>query len=155
MKLFSVICDSVSTNVLNFLFDTDLVFMPWSFNSEEVRKKIIVENYQLSSIFLFIIIIIFIILNIYYLDGLAVSTILSSLDSKYLDQLKLYLHPALQNSGSSKFVRCWHAKTDGWAASTFHSNCDGKGPTVTAIVRVGSYIFGGYTDKPWSSPSKY
>ena len=43
-------------------------------------------------------------------------------------------------------MRCWHAKTDGWAASTFHSNCDGKGPTVT-IVQVGSYIFGGYTDK--------
>ena len=45
-------------------------------------------------------------------------------------------------------MRCWHAKTDGWAASTFHSNCDGKGPTVT-IVQVGSYIFGGYTDKSW------
>ena len=92
--------------------------------------------------------------KIYYLDGLAVSTILSSLDSKYLDQLKLYLYPALQNPSRSKFVRCWHAKTDGWAVSTFHSNCDGKGPTVT-IVQVGSYIFGGYTDKSWSSPSKY
>ena len=111
--------------------------------SEEVRKKVIVENYQLM---LFIIIII--ILKINYLDALAASTILSSLDSKYLDQLKLYLHPALQNSGRSKFVRCWHAKTDGWAASTFHSNCDGKGPTVT-IVQVGSYIVGGYTDKSW------
>ena len=44
------------------------------------------------------------------------------------------------------FVRCWHAKTDGWASSTLHSNCDGKGPTVT-IVQVGSYLFGGYTDK--------
>ena len=51
-------------------------------------------------------------------------------------------------------MRCWRAKTDGWAASTFHSNCDGKGPTVT-IIQVGSYIFGGYTDVPWSSPSKY
>ncbi|CAH3018139.1 unnamed protein product [Porites evermanni] len=85
-------------------------------------------------------------------DGLAASTILSSLDSKYLDQLKLYLHPALQTTDRSRFVRCWRAKTDGWAASTFHSNCDGKGPTVT-IVQVGNYIFGGYTDKSWSSPS--
>ena len=51
-------------------------------------------------------------------------------------------------------MRCWRAKTDGWAASTFHSNCDGKGPTVT-IIQVGSYIFGGYTDVSWSSPSKY
>ena len=48
-------------------------------------------------------------------------------------------------------MQCWRAKTDGWAASTFHSNCDGKGPTVT-IIKVGSYIFGGYTDISWSSP---
>ena len=49
-------------------------------------------------------------------------------------------------------MTCWHAKTDGWAASTFHSNCDEKGPTVT-IIQVGNYIFGGYTDVSW--PSKY
>ena len=47
-------------------------------------------------------------------------------------------------------MRCWRAKTGGWAASTFHSNCDGMGPTVT-IIQVGSYIFGGYTDISWSS----
>ena len=51
-------------------------------------------------------------------------------------------------------MRCWRAKTDGWSVSTFHSNCDGKGPTVT-IIKVGSHIFGGYTDVSWSSPSKY
>ena len=71
-----------------------------------------------------------------------------NLDSKYLVQLNSYLDPVRQTTGRSSFVRCWHAKTDGWAASTFHSNCDGKGPTVT-IVQVGSYIFGGYTDKSW------
>ena len=76
------------------------------------------------------------------------SSILGSLDSKYLDKLNSYLDPVLQSPGSSGFVRCWHAKTDGWAASTFHSNCDGKGPTVT-IVQVGNYIFGGYVDKSW------
>ena len=47
-------------------------------------------------------------------------------------------------------MQCWHAKTDGWEDSTFHSKCDGKGPTVT-IIKVGSYIFGGYTDVSWSS----
>ena len=51
-------------------------------------------------------------------------------------------------------MKCWHAKTDGWEASTFHSNCDEKGPTVT-IIQVDKYIFGGYTDVSWSSPSKY
>ena len=82
------------------------------------------------------------------LDAFSSSSILDSLGSKYLDQLNSYLDPVLQSSGRSRFVRCWHAKTDGWAASTFHSNCDGKGPTVT-IVQVGSYIVGGYTDKSW------
>lgn len=76
------------------------------------------------------------------------SSILGSLDSKYLDKLNSYLGPVLQSPGSSRFVRCWRAKTDGWAASTFHNNCDGKGPTVT-IVQVGNYIFGGYVDKSW------
>ena len=51
-------------------------------------------------------------------------------------------------------MRCWRAKTDGWSVVTFHSNCDGKGPTVT-IIKVGSYIFGGYTDVSWSSPGKH
>ena len=82
------------------------------------------------------------------LDGLAGSTILSNLHTKYLDQLNSYLDSVFRSPGRSRFVRCWHAKADGWASSTFHSNCDGKGPTVT-IVQVGSYIFGGYIDKSW------
>ena len=88
------------------------------------------------------------------LDVLRASNILGSLDSKYLVKLISYLIPVLQSSSRSRFVRCWRAKTDGWAASTFHSNCDGKGPTVT-VIKVGSYIFGGYTDVSWSSPSEY
>ena len=47
---------------------------------------------------------------------------------------------------------CWRASRDGWNANTFHSLCDEKGPTIT-IIRVGKYIFGGYTSLPW--PSKY
>ena len=85
----------------------------------------------------------------YQLPGaLSLSSILGNLDSTYFGKLNSYLNPVVQSPGRSRFVRCWRAKTDGWAASTFHSNCDGKGPTVT-IVQVGSYIFGGYTDKSW------
>ena len=80
------------------------------------------------------------------------STILSKYGGRYLENLTSYL-AQVQSSVRSRFVRCWHAKTDGWAASTFHSNCDGKGPTVT-IIQVGSYIFGGYSDVSWNS-SKY
>ena len=80
---------------------------------------------------------------------LSSSSILGSLNIKYLIKLNSFLAPVLRSSSRSRFVRCWRAKTDGWAASTFHSNCDGKGPTV-AIIQVDSYIFGGYTDLSWS-----
>ena len=78
------------------------------------------------------------------------SAILNKVHVKYLEQLKTFLLPVLQNAPAIKFVRCWRAQTDGWGASTFHSNCDGRSPTVT-IIEVGGYIFGGYTDKSWSS----
>ena len=61
-----------------------------------------------------------------------------------------YLDPVVADAFRSEFVRCWHAKTDGSDSSTFHSNCDGKGPTVT-IIQSGDYIFGGYTDVSWRS----
>jgi len=64
-----------------------------------------------------------------------------------------YIAPVLQNT-TRRFVRCWRAKTDGWAASTFHRQCDAKGPTVT-IIKVNNYIFGGYTDVSWSSYGRY
>ncbi|XP_068716910.1 uncharacterized protein [Montipora capricornis] len=87
--------------------------------------------------------------------ALSSSNILDNLDGKYLNKLNWFIAPVLQSPSCSRFVKCWRAKTDGWAASTFHSNCDGKGPTVT-IIEVGSYIFGGYTDVSWSStPCSY
>lgn len=89
-----------------------------------------------------------------YPGGLGSSVILGDLDRKnYTEKLISFLDPVLLSSQRSGFVRCWHAKTDGSAASTFHGNCDGKGPTVT-IIKYGSYIFGGYTDVSWHS-SKY
>ena len=61
------------------------------------------------------------------------SAILNKVQGKYLEKLKTFLYPVLQNAPPVKFVRCWRALTDGWGASTFHNNCDGKGPTVTII----------------------
>ncbi|CAH3113356.1 unnamed protein product, partial [Porites lobata] len=72
--------------------------------------------------------------------GFSASTILGN-DGRYLENLALFLEPVITSSVRSRFVRCWHAKEDGWAASTFHGNCDDKGPTVT-IIQVGSFIFG-------------
>ena len=87
----------------------------------------------------------------HFTGDLGASAILGSLDfSKYLGKLISYLDPVVPDAFRSEFVRCWHAKTDGSAASTFHDNCDGKGPTVT-VIKSGSYIFGGYTDLSWQS----
>ena len=65
----------------------------------------------------------------------------------YLRTLRSWLSPVAR-SVNSAWKRCWRASVDGWARSTFHSRCDGKGPTVT-IIRVGKYIFGGYTSISW------
>jgi hypothetical protein len=54
--------------------------------------------------------------------------------------------------GSNTAKLCWRATRDGWASSTFHSNCDNKKPTVT-LVKVGSYIFGGYATESWDGKS--
>ena len=47
---------------------------------------------------------------------------------------------------------CWRATRDGWAASTFHSRCDGKSPTITIIQVIKNskkFVFGGYATVPW------
>ena len=80
------------------------------------------------------------------IGGLTDSVILGS-NVQYLTSLSDWLKPVAQ-SKSSAWKHCWRASVDGWAASTFHSRCDNKGPTVT-IVKVGSYIFGGYTSHSW------
>ncbi|KAL9963218.1 hypothetical protein ACROYT_G032396 [Oculina patagonica] len=69
-------------------------------------------------------------------------------DPSYLKALGDFLKPVVQSN--SHWKRCWRASVDGWASTTFHTNCDNKGPTVT-IVRVGKYIFGGYANISWTS----
>ncbi|CAH3030675.1 unnamed protein product, partial [Porites evermanni] len=71
----------------------------------------------------------------------------------HLTSLNSWLSPVIR-SVYSRWRRCWRASVDGWAASTFHSQCDGKGPTVT-IIRVGRYIFGGYASVSWGSSTGY
>jgi len=88
--------------------------------------------------------------------GVGTSIILSGQleHQKYVETLALFLDPVLMNSSLSRFVRCYHALTDGWQSMTFHTKCDGKGPTVT-IIKVNDFIFGGYTDVSWHSSCSY
>lgn len=48
----------------------------------------------------------------------------------------------------SQWKLCYRASSHGWAASTFHSRCDGKVNTIT-VIRKTPYVFGGYTDVSW------
>jgi len=70
----------------------------------------------------------------------------------FVTWLEKWLKPVTRQS--SYWNRCYQATVNGWSSYTFHSKCDGKGPTVT-IIRVGKYIFGGYTSLSWSSSCGY
>ncbi|KAJ7384824.1 hypothetical protein OS493_019501 [Desmophyllum pertusum] len=81
-------------------------------------------------------------------EGLEESNILSEYGNiSYINALKSFLGPVTQYG---KWVKCYRAITDGWESVTFHDRCNNKGPTVT-IIRVGKYIFGGYTGVSWQS----
>ena len=45
----------------------------------------------------------------------------------------------------------WKGSRDGFGAATFHSLCDGKPSTLTVVRSTTGYIFGGYTQAPWTS----
>ena len=62
-----------------------------------------------------------------------------------------YLEP-IQTSGKT-WVRCYQATEHKCSALKFHELCDNKGPTVT-LVRSKENVFGGYTDKSWTSPGE-
>ena len=76
------------------------------------------------------------------------STILHG-NQYYLQHLHRFLASAPEVGEDSSWFLCYRATSHGWARPTFHQKCDHKRNTVT-IIRKGSYVFGGYTDIPWS-----
>ncbi|XP_028392803.1 E3 ubiquitin-protein ligase TRIM71-like isoform X1 [Dendronephthya gigantea] len=52
------------------------------------------------------------------------------------------------NNRESKLKLCYRASLHGWQSQKFHQLCDGKRGTVV-LVKVGNWIFGGYTDQTW------
>ena len=49
----------------------------------------------------------------------------------------------------------YNSKTNDDSARTFHSQCDGKFPTIYIVKSKTGYIFGGYLSIPWKSNSVY
>ena len=82
-------------------------------------------------------------------SGFIEDSVIVGNNKNHLTSLRNWLVPVEQSS-TSVWKGCWRASVDGWASSTFHSRCDGKGPTVT-IIRVGIHIFWGYTSLPWGT----
>ena len=70
-------------------------------------------------------------------------------------QLNTWLLPKLQNSDRGYWALCWRASYHGWSSTTFHSCCDGYGPTVTIVHVHGTYVFGGYNDNSWHCMSLF
>jgi hypothetical protein len=55
-----------------------------------------------------------------------------------------------------KLQLLWRGSKDGFAATNFHTKCDGKGPTLTVIKSANQpNIFGGYTVDSWSMSGNY
>ncbi|CAF1125811.1 unnamed protein product, partial [Didymodactylos carnosus] len=56
-----------------------------------------------------------------------------------------------------KWDLCYKATIDGFGVKTFHQKCDNKGPTMTIIQSSDGdgYLFGGFTNVPWTSSSGY
>ena len=53
----------------------------------------------------------------------------------------------------ANWTTCWRATRDGLAASTFHTNCDGKIPTLVIVKVVKNsknLVFGGYSTETWA-----
>ena len=89
--------------------------------------------------------------TLHLVDGFD-SQILSNEPSNFTKILREWL----PKTGS--WTACWRATRDGWASSTFHSNCDGKVPTLVIVKVVKdsrNLIFGGYSNHTWADDGKF
>jgi len=77
-----------------------------------------------------------------------------NLDSDIIESSddKLHVRTWLEEvNKASKPELLYRASRDGWAKSAFHSKSDNKGATLTIAKTSKGYVFGGYSDVPWTS----
>jgi len=77
-----------------------------------------------------------------------------SKESKLLD--RKYKKELLRLFENKKVILklLYRASRDGFDTGTFHSKCDGKGPTFT-VIKSGSYLSGGYNHESWHQSGSY
>ena len=52
------------------------------------------------------------------------------------------------------FKLLWQGSRDGFSASTFHTKCNGQGPTLSIGLSTFPKIFGGFTSADWDINNK-
>ena len=52
---------------------------------------------------------------------------------------------------SVDFYILYRGLLDGWKGEYFHDKCNNKSATITVIRSTGGFIFGGFTEKSWTS----
>ena len=60
-----------------------------------------------------------------------------------------------QIGGKVTFKLLWQGSRDGFSASTFHTKCNGQGPTLSIGLSTFPKIFGGFTSHNWDSNNTY
>mgnify|MGYP002630576794 CR=1 FL=1 len=58
-------------------------------------------------------------------------------------------------NAAQKWTLCYQRSTHAGDASTFHTKCNGKGPTISVMKTTTGKIFGGFTNIAWSDSQGY
>jgi len=61
----------------------------------------------------------------------------------------------IKDSNKYKFRLLFRGSRDGFAASTFHKRCNGRGPNISIIKSTNNHVFGGYSQQSWHSNGNY
>ena len=56
---------------------------------------------------------------------------------------------------TQRWTLCYRRSTHGASASTFHTRCDGLGPSVTVLSNSAGRLFGGYAATSWNTGNTY
>jgi len=75
---------------------------------------------------------------------------LSSSAVKILDGKQNYQLVQWYGNHAKQWKLLFQATRDGWGGRDFHRVCDNKGETLVVARSTSGYIFGGYTDIPWT-----
>jgi hypothetical protein len=83
----------------------------------------------------------------FFIGDISASTILRNEPAQFQETLQQWI-------SFKTLKRCYRASEDGWHSHVFHLHCGEVGKTVT-LIKVGKYIFGGYSDQAWGNGKCY